>query len=446
MSLRFFPSKNLLKRLPSQPSGRGTASPGLLRTQSASRQPQLTSGHALRFSSTYVDALDINEDLATLKPTPLSNIEPHKLEIHRREALKPLPDLSNLAFGEKFTDHMLVVRWNEKTGWGVPKIEPYGPLAMEPCSSVLQYAQTLFESMKAYKNENGKVMLFRPEMNMDRMNKSAARLALPTFNADALTTLLKKLITIDRHWVPEGPGYSLYIRPTIIGTQRALGVSPPGEALLFIICCPVGSYFSGGFKPVALHGTTDYIRAAPGGTGEFKIGANYAPAIMPQKMAKRDGYAQNLWLHGPDHCLTEVGTMNGFVVFKRGDTTTLVSPPLDGLVLPGIIRDSVLTIARDHASGKRPVPGLPLKLVVEEREITMGEIKSAAQRGELAEFFGTGTAAIISPVNRIGYLGEDIDIPVGENGMGPLTKAFWDRLDAIQKGEYQSDWNVTVCE
>ncbi|KAF9785811.1 branched-chain amino acid aminotransferase II, partial [Thelephora terrestris] len=359
---------------------------------------------------------------------------------------KPLPDFSKLAFGENFTDHMLAIPWNNVSGWGTPKIVPYGPLAVDPSSSVLHYAQTLFEGMKAYRDENGRVMLFRPDMNMKRMNTSATRLALPTFNGDELLALIKELLKVDKHWVPQEPGHSLYIRPTLIGTQRALGVSPPKEALLFVICGPVGPYYSDGFKPVSLHGTTEFIRAAPGGTGGYKLGANYGPAVMPQKMANKQGYTQNLWLHGPDHCLTEVGTMNMFVAFKRGETTTLVTPPLDGMILPGVVRDSVLTLARDHASGKRSVPGLPSNLVVEERNVTMAEVKSASQKGELVELFGTGTAAVISPVDRIGYLGEDINIPVGEDGMGPLSRPFWERLMGIQKGQIKSDWTVVVCE
>jgi len=300
--------------------------------------------------------------------------------------------------------------------------------------------------MKAYRDENDKVTLFRPEMNMSRMNTSASRLALPTFNRDALLALIKELVKVDKHWIPQEPGHSLYIRPTLIGTQRALRVMPPKEALLFVVCAPVGPYYPKGFKPVSLHATTEFIRAAPGGTGAYKLGANYGPCVMPQRKANRAGYTQNLWLHGPDHCLTEVGTMNMFAVFKRGETTTLVSPPLDGLILPGVIRDSVLVLGRDHASGKRPVPGLPSNFVVEERNVTMAEIKSAVQKGELVELFGTGTAAIISPVDRIGYLGEDIPIPVGEDGMGPVSRSFWERLVSIQKGEIESDWNLVVCE
>ncbi|KAF9651969.1 branched-chain amino acid aminotransferase II [Thelephora ganbajun] len=447
MSLRFSRSQSLLRSLPSQSSKRSASNVGLLWSLNASHvgQTQLTCGHTRRFKSIYIDALKIGQEPVTGKPTSMSDIEPAKLEIHLREPLKTPPKLSELVFGENFTDHMLTIPWNVVSGWGTPRIVPYGPLALEPSTTVLQYAQTLFEGMKAYRNENDRVTLFRPDMNMKRMNASASRLALPTFDGDALLTLIKELLKVDKHWIPKEQGHSLYIRPTLIGTQRALRVTPPNEALLFVVCAPVGPYYPKGFKPVPLHGTTEFIRAAPGGTGAYKLGANYAPGVMPQKKATSEGYAQNLWLHGSEHHLTEVGTMNMFVVFKRGDTTTLVTPPLDGMILPGVTRDSVLTLARDHASGERPIPGLPSNLVIEERGVTMAEIKSSIEKRELVELFGTGTAAIISPVDRIGYLGEDIDIPVGEDGMGPLSRPFWERLVGIQRGGIESDWNVVVC-
>ncbi|KAG6832201.1 hypothetical protein H0H92_004166 [Tricholoma furcatifolium] len=317
-----------------------------------------------------------------------------------------------------------------------------------PCtarSTVLHYAQTIFEGMKAYRREDGKVTLFRPDMNMKRMNNSAERLALPTFDGDALLHLIKDLIRIDKHWIPKEPGHSLYIRPTLIGTQRAIGVSPPTEALLFVICSPVGPYYPKGFKPVALYGTTEYIRAAPGGTGAYKLGVNYAPGVMPQRDAATKGYVQNLWLHGPEHYLTEVGTMNMFVVFKKDNGAyELVTPPLDGMILPGVTRDSVLTLARDHVSGKYELPNLPAKLIVSERPVTMKEVKEASASGNLVELFGAGTAAVISPVDRIGYLGEDVRIPTEADGMGPISRPIWKELVGRQTGTIPSEWSVEI--
>jgi len=320
-----------------------------------------------------------------------------------------------------------------------------GPLHLEPSTTVLHYAQTLFEGLKAYRDWNGKVTLFRPDMNMKRMNNSATRVALPNFNGEALLNLIKQLLRTDKHWIPQEAGYSLYIRPTLIGTQAALGVSPPSEALLFVICSPVGPYYSKGFKPVSLYGTTEYIRAAPGGTGAYKLGLNYAPGVVAQKDAAALGYQQNLWLQGPEHFLTEVGTMNMFIVFRREDgATELVTPPLDGMILPGVTRDSVLALARNHSSGTKRLDGLAENLVVSERPVTMKEVVDASQSGRLVELFGAGTAAVISTVDKIGYLGQDVHIPTGDDGLGPVSRPILKELSGIQRGTIPSEWSVVV--
>ncbi|PFH50735.1 hypothetical protein AMATHDRAFT_75423 [Amanita thiersii Skay4041] len=377
----------------------------------------------------------------------LPDIDAKNLQFTRTSNPKPIPQSSTLVFGKTFSDHMLTIPWNIEAGWGTPEIKPYGPLALDPSCTVLHYAQTVFEGMKAYRQESGRVLLFRPDMNMKRMNSSARRIALPTFNGNALLDVMKELIRLDKHWIPKEPGHSLYIRPTLIGTQKAVGVSPPTDALLFVICSPVGPYYPKGFKPVSLYGTTEYVRASPGGTGAYKLGVNYAPGILPQKEAAKQGYAQNLWLHGPEHYLTEVGTMNMFVVFRKDNgTIELVTPPLDGMILPGVTRDSVLCLARDHASGKHQLPGLADRLVVNERPVTMREVKEASKNGKLVELFGAGTAAVISPVDRIGYQGEDVHIPTGEGGMGPVSRAIWKELVGRQTGAIASDWSVVVCD
>ncbi|KZT21693.1 branched-chain amino acid aminotransferase II [Neolentinus lepideus HHB14362 ss-1] len=379
--------------------------------------------------------------------TSLPDIEPARLEIVKTQSPRLPPPASDLVFGHTFTDHMLTIPWSARIGWDTPKIVPYGPLSLLPSSSILHYAQTIFEGMKAYRDEKGKVMLFRPDMNMKRMNSSAQRVALPTFNGDALIHLIKELIRIDKHWIPQQTGYSLYVRPTLISTEAAIGVHPPADALLFVICSPVGPYYSKGFKPVGLYGTTEYVRAAPGGTGAYKLGVNYAPGVVAQKLAAKLGYDQNLWLYGPEHHLTEVGTMNLFVVFKTEDgSLELVTPPLDGMILPGVTRDSVLELAKGHASGQHKIPGLGDKLTVSERPVTMKEVKDASQSGRLVELFGTGTAAVISPVDRIGYLGEDVQIPTGPDGMGPVSKPIWQELVGRQIGTIPSDWSVVVTE
>ncbi|KAL1682015.1 aminotransferase [Schizophyllum commune] len=375
----------------------------------------------------------------------LPDINPNNLVIKKNTNPKAPPPSNQLAFGHTFTDHMLTIPWDATKGWGTPTIEPYGPFHLEPSSTVLHYAQTLFEGMKAYRDDNGKVTLFRPDMNMKRMNNSAQRLALPTFSGDAVLDLIKKLVALDKHWIPQEPGHSLYIRPTLIGNQKSIGVGPPNEALLFVICSPVGPYYAQGFKPVALYGTTEFSRAYPGGTGAYKLGANYAPGVLAQKFAATKGYAQNLWLFGEENYLTEVGTMNLFVVLKKPDgTTELVTPPLDGMILPGVTRDSVLALAREHIAGQK-IPDLPDNLVVSERPIKMAEVQQAARDGTLVEMFGAGTAAVISPVNKVGFKGEDIHIPTGEDGMGPLSRPIWKHLTGIQRGAIPSLWSVEVA-
>ncbi|KII93455.1 hypothetical protein PLICRDRAFT_49502 [Plicaturopsis crispa FD-325 SS-3] len=390
---------------------------------------------------------DAVRDPMTGEFTSLPDIEPGRLEVTRTKTPRQPPPSSSLVFGHTFTDHMLTIPWNSSKGWGVPQIGPYAPLTLDPASTVLHYAQCLFEGLKAYRDANGKVTLFRPDMNMKRMNRSAQRIALPTFNGDALVELIKELVRIDKDWIPRDPGHSLYVRPAMIGTQTTIGISPPNDALLFVIASPVGPYYPKGFKPVALYGTTEYTRAAPGGTGAYKLGANYAPAVVAQKDAAKLGYVQNLWLHGPEHYLTEVGTMNMFIAFKRDDgALELVTPPLDGMILPGVTRDSVLALARSHVDGTKRLPNLPENLVVSERPVTMAEVKQAAAKGQLVELFGAGTAAVISPVDRIGYMGEDVLIPTGPDGMGPISRPIWEELVGIQMGSIPSPWSVVVTE
>ncbi|WWC62927.1 branched-chain amino acid aminotransferase [Kwoniella dejecticola CBS 10117] len=382
-------------------------------------------------------------DVMTGEIIQLPDIDPSLLKISKTTSpKKPLPP-SKLVFGKTFTDHMLTINWNSANGWATPEIRPYAPLELDPSSTVFHYAFTLFEGMKAYRQEDGTVRLFRPDMNMARMNRSATRIALPTFDGEALTELIKRLVVLDSEWIPKEKGYSLYIRPTLIGTQNALGVGPSSDAMLFVICSPVGPYYASGFKPVQLLATTKFVRAAPGGTGGYKLGANYAPGVVPQAEAAKEGYSQNLWLLGDEHALTEVGTMNLFVAFKKPDgTVELVTPPLDDVVLPGVTRDSALQLARAHAKGDLVVPGLPEKLVVSERKLIMADLVEAEKNGTLVEVFGTGTAAIVSAVDKIGYEGRDIQIPTGPEGLGNIAKGLLDRIIAIQTGEIEHPWSV----
>ncbi|GFZ50541.1 Branched-chain-amino-acid aminotransferase [Saitozyma sp. JCM 24511] len=386
-------------------------------------------------------------DVMTGEIIGLPDIDSSLVKITTTTTPKTRPPSSKLIFGHTFTDHMLTIPWSSATGWGTPEIKPYAPLELDPSSTVFHYAFTLFEGMKAYRQEDGTVRLFRPDKNMARMNRSAQRIALPTFNGDELTELIKKLVVLDSEWIPKEKGFSLYIRPTLIGTQNALGVGPSSDALLFVICSPVGPYYASGFKPVQLLATTKFVRAAPGGTGGYKLGANYAPGVVPQKEAAKEGYSQNLWLLGDEHALTEVGTMNLFVAFKQPDgTVELVTPPLDDVVLPGVTRDSVLELAKAHARGETTIPGLPQKLKVSERKLVMADLVNAEKDKTLLEVFGTGTAAIISPVDKIGYEGRDIAIPTGSDGLGDISRAMLDQIVGIQTGEIEHEWSVIANE
>ncbi|KAI0733068.1 branched-chain amino acid aminotransferase II [Fomitopsis betulina] len=369
-------------------------------------------------------------------------IEPSRLEIRHAAQLSSKPDPSELrVFGKYVTDHMLSVEWTAHSGWGTPRIHPFDKVALAPHASVLNFAQTCFEGFKAYRTPAGRVALFRPDMNMKRMQTSARRATLPEFDGGAMVELVKQLVRIEKDWVPDKPGYSLYVRPLLFGTEATLVVAPPSEAMITVICCPVGPYYPEGFKPIALYGTTEFIRAAPGGIGSYKLGANYVTGLVAAKEAARQGCVQNLWLQGPDHLVTEVGTMNAMAVFKHPDgTVELATAPLDGMILPGVTRDSVLTLAREHASGQSNIEGLPDKLRISERAIPM---KSRRRRQRARS---SSTAAVISPVNRIRYLNEDVHIPTGPDGMGPVSRPLWQRLTAIQTGAIQHPWSFLVPE
>lgn len=371
-------------------------------------------------------------------------LDASRLVVHQTESPKTIPAPKDLVFGRTFSDHMLKVPWNIESGWGEPTIEPYGPLSLEPSAVVLHYAPALFEGMKAYRDDKGEVRLFRPEKNLERMNRSAQRICLPTFDDAEMLKLLKKLIQIDNRWVPSEPGYSLYIRPALIGTQASVGISESTDALLFVILSPVGPYYASGVKPVALEANPRYVRAWPGGTGDAKLAANYGPSVMPQKEAAKRGYSQILWLFGDEHYITEVGTMNMFAVLKKEDDTwEVVTPPLNGLILPGVTRMSILELLRAHQNGEVQLPGVP-KIEVNERDITMSEVVKAADEGKLVEMFGAGTAAVVTPVDRIGYMGKDIHVPVTDTGFGVVTEAILNKIMAIQWGKEPHEWSVPI--
>lgn len=360
------------------------------------------------------------------------------LEIKRTTHPKAKLPKETYTFGKTFTDHMLEVDWDKQHGWGPPVIRPYGPIAMDPASAALHYALECFEGMKAYVDAHDRIRLFRPDMNMKRLNQSMQRLLLPTFDGDELLECLKALLRLEKDWIPTGEGYSLYIRPTGISTQASIGVGASDCAKLFIILSPVGPYYPEGFNPVKLIVNDRYIRAWPGGTGGFKVGANYAPGIVPQFHAQERGYAQNLWIFGPEHEITEVGTMNIFIhwINDQGDEE-LITPPLDrGDILPGITRDSILHVTRAWQD-----------FDVTEGNITMQQVRRASREGRILEIFGSGTAAVVSPVSTIHYMDEDLVIPLdGKDGKaGPVAERIWHELLAIQYGRQEHPWSVLVA-
>ncbi|RWS00614.1 branched-chain-amino-acid aminotransferase: cytosolic-like protein, partial [Dinothrombium tinctorium] len=358
-----------------------------------------------------------------------------EIELCDERQKKSKPDSRSLVFGQNFTDHMLEVKWFANKGWQKPKISPIHNFNFHPAAKVLHYALELFEGMKAYRGFDNKIRLFRPDLNMQRMLSSAKRLGFPLFESNEFLECIKKLIEVEADWVPDSTEFaSLYIRPTLIGVEGALGVSNSKECLLYVILSPVGSYFSTGAKPVKLYADPKYIRAWPGGSGNHKLGSNYAPTILAQKVAEAKDCQQVLWLYGEDHQLTEVGTMNIFVyMINEAGEKELITPPLsDGIILPGVTRISLLELARQWNEFK-----------VSERRITMKEIIKALNEKRLLEIFGSGTACVVCPVGSIHYLNKDLVIPTMDH-KEPLNSRFLKSLIDIQYGKISHPWAVPV--
>lgn len=368
-------------------------------------------------------------------PVRNMSLDSTKLEITKTTTPKEKLPNDQLVFGKTFTDHMLEIEWTSKKGWGTPKISPYHNLALDPSTVVFHYAFELFEGMKAYRDTNNQIRTFRSDKNMERMNKSADRIVLPTFDGEELMKLIDKFLLTEESFVPQGTGYSLYLRPTLIGTTASLGVGTPDKALLYVIASPVGPYYGTGFKPVSLEATEYAVRAWPGGVGNRKLGANYAPCIKPQLEAAARGYQQNLWLFGKEGFVTEVGTMNVFFVFKDAQgKKELVTAPLDGTILEGVTRDSILQLCKERLPSN--------EWSINERPFTIYEIEEREAKGELVEAFGAGTAAVVSPIERIGFKGKDISVPISAGDSGELTKQVAEWIRKIQYGEEEyKDWS-----
>jgi branched-chain amino acid aminotransferase len=339
-----------------------------------------------------------------------------KIDLIKSNALKVKPaDEAGLGFGRIFTDYMFSMDYSPAAGWHEPRVEPYHALSLDPSTLVLHYGQAIFEGLKCYRRSDGGLQLFRARDNFTRFNRSAERMSIPQFDESIAMDGLEALLSADGDWTPRSEGASLYIRPTIIATDHMVGVRASETYLFFIILSPSGSYYPGGLAPVGIFVEDKYVRAARGGVGFAKTAANYAASIKAGEIAKQRGYAQVLWLDSVEkRYIEEVGSMN--VMFVINDV--LVTPELTDSILPGITRDSVLKLAA--ANG----------VEVEERRISINEVMDAAASGLLREAFGTGTAAVISPIGELCYGYVKLIINNGE--IGPLARMMYDTLTGIQ--------------
>jgi branched-chain amino acid aminotransferase len=340
-----------------------------------------------------------------------------QIEVKRTTTPRARVPANQLGFGRVFSDHVFYLDYaNER--WQRPRIEPYGTLQLEPAACVLHYAQCLFEGMKAFRGRDGKTRLFRPGFHARRMMSGADRLCMPPVPEEVFLKAIRELVALDRDWVPDARGAALYIRPTLIGTEPFLGVRPSNTYLFFVLTSPVGAYYAEGFNPVKIWVEEEFIRAAPGGLGAVKAGANYVASLSAFMQAKAKGYSQVLWLDAMERSqIEEVGTMNVF--FRLKDE--IVTPPLSGTILNGATRDCVIQLLRDW------------KLPLRERPISLTEVIEAGKKGELLEIFGSGTAAVISPVGELAT--SSTTIKPNDGRVGELTQRLFDEITAIQYGE-----------
>ncbi len=341
-----------------------------------------------------------------------------QLTTTKADVLKPKPaDDNNLGFGTIFTDYMFNMDYEAGKGWYNPRIEPYQVIPMDPATMVLHYSQEVFEGLKAYRTASDGIQLFRPKDNLKRMNRSCRRMCIPEIDVDFVLGAMKDLLRLEKEWVPSAPGTSLYIRPNVIAMDPYIGIRVGLTYRFYIILSPVGAYYPEGFNPVKILVTKDYVRAVPGGVGEAKTAGNYAASLIGSEKAHEEGYTQVLWLDGVERkYVEEVGTMNIFFVIDD----ELVTPELNGSILSGITRDSVLALAKSWG------------VKVSERKISIDEVISAHEAGKLQEIFGSGTAAVISPVGQLKY-GEKV-ITLGDGGVGPLSEKMFNTLTDMQYG------------
>jgi branched-chain amino acid aminotransferase len=339
------------------------------------------------------------------------------LPLPEEKRKKRFTDETQLGFGKIFTDRMFLAEWKSGQGWVDARIEPYAPFTLDPACLVFHYAQEIFEGLKAYKWKDGTIALFRPEMNARRFNLSADRMCMPDVPEELFLKGVEELVSLERDWIPSSAGTSLYIRPTMIAVEPVLGVKPSDHFYFYVILSPVGAYYAGGFNPVKIMVEDKFVRAVPGGTGEAKTGGNYASSLKAGLEAKKKGFDQVLWLDGVERrYIEEVGAMNMFFAYGN----KVVTAPLEGTILNGITRNSVLSLAAD------------LGFSVDERKIDIGTVMSDIRNGKITEAFGSGTAAVITPVGALCF--KDECLTIGNGGVGGLTQKLYDTLTGIQTG------------
>ena len=345
----------------------------------------------------------------------------------RTKTPKQKPDYSKLGFGKYFTDHMFMCNYTEGQGWHDARIVPFQDITLSPAAMVFHYAQEMFEGMKAYKTADGRILLFRPNKNIERMNNTNARLCIPQLDPDFVLKAIKETVEFDKDWIPSEKGTSLYIRPFIIATDAMLGVHASKTYLFCIILSPVASYYAAGLNPVKIAVEDEYVRAVKGGTGFAKVGGNYASSLIGQQKAEKNGYAQVLWLDGIEHkYVDEVGAMNVFFVIDG----EVITPKLEGNILPGVTRASVIDLLKSKG------------YKVTERRIAIAEVWDAYNAGKLDEMFGTGTAAVISPVGHLDW--HDKKMTINNNEIGKISQMLYDELTGIQWGDKPDTFGWTV--
>lgn len=352
------------------------------------------------------------------------------IRFEKREHLKEKPDQKNLGFGKYMTDYMFVMDWDREKEWHDARIVPHEPMLLDPACVALHYAQETFEGMKAYRTKEGKIQLFRPEMNAKRMIKSNERLCMPPVPVDMFVEAVEELVKVEKDWVPSEPETSLYIRPFMFATESSLGVHMASSYKFVVICTPVGAYYAEGVNPVRILVEDELVRAVKGGTGFTKCGGNYAASILGQVKAEKQGCTQVLWLDGVERkYVEEVGTMN--IMFKIAGE--IYTAPIEGTVLPGVTRDSIIHILKDWG------------YKVNETRLSVDDLMKAGHDGTLEEAFGTGTAAVISPVGEFVY--KDDKVTVNDFKTGELTQKLYDYLTGIQWGSVEDNyhWTVGVC-